>query len=1038
LDVAELDQVLTSSQDKDIPSATELEHLQQALNLYQGEFLAGLNLKDSQGFEEWLLLERERLHLAVVDGFERLVNGYLILGDYQAGIAPARRLLQLDPWRESAHRQLMELQARTGQQAAALQQYRLCVELLDEELGLDPSEETTQLYQRIQAGEIGLSQAEKIIANRFEIDSLEADLLGEGGMGLVYRAADTETNQTVVVKALRANLVAEAPNLVARFVREGEALRQLNHPNIVKMVTAVEEDGQHYLVMEYVPGGSLEDLLSQKNTLPLNQVLAIALELTDALTRAHHLNIIHRDLKPANILLASDGTPRLTDFGVARLGQAERMTQSGMILGTVDYLPPEMLNGKPIDTRADIWAFGVLLFEMLTGQRPFLGDTLVSIMMSITTKPPPDLWELRPDLPPALITLIERMLEKSPEQRLSSTRLLGAELEALITGQAIHLIPQERLPEPNAVVGAEPQERPEPVTHISPLPAQLADEADEATLLCVAREQELTQLTNWLNQALVGQSRMAFIIGEAGQGKTTLIEAFKQQALAQSTDLIIVTGNCNAYTGTGDPYLPFREILEMLTSDVEARRATGVINREQAKRLWDFTPQVIEMLINNGPDLIDIFVSGESLVGQAHAVAPPEASWLKDLEQLVTRREDTPTQPAINQAALFQQYSNVIVALAQAKPLLLVLDDLQWADSGSIDLILHLGRQLKTSQVFIVGLYRDADVAQGRQDERHPLETVINELKRLYGSMQLDLNQSDGERFVGAFLDSEPHHLGPQFQQALFQYTEGHALFTVETLRDMQARGELIQDEDDYWVEGASIHWDQLPARVEGVIGERIDRLPASLKEILQIASIQGGSFVAEIVAKVLQQSEREIVRQLSGDLNKQHHLVEVIGSQRLGQQRLSQYRFQHILFQTYLYNDMDEVERSYLHEEVALILEALYQGRTDVVAGQLARHFLEAGLVTKAVDYFQQAGDQAIRRSANKEAITYLTTALLQLETLPDTPERARKELQLQVALFYFSQCAPEVQALHSSNLQVLYVLSQGFPLPLYSKTLG
>ena len=147
----------------------------------------------------------------------------------------------------------------------------------------------------------------QLIANRFRINDLEGDLLGRGGMGAVYRATDTQTGDTVAVKALNPQVVAHDPAMLERFVREGEALRQLNHPNIVRMIAAVEEQGQHYLVVEYVSGGSLADALAAQGRLPSSRVIELALDLADALTRAHRLGIIHRDLKPANVLLAQVG-----------------------------------------------------------------------------------------------------------------------------------------------------------------------------------------------------------------------------------------------------------------------------------------------------------------------------------------------------------------------------------------------------------------------------------------------------------------------------------------------------------------------------------------------------------------------------------------------------------------------------------------------------------------------------------------------------------------------------------------------------------
>jgi serine/threonine protein kinase/formylglycine-generating enzyme required for sulfatase activity len=285
------------------------------------------------------------------------------------------------------------------------------------------------------------------IAHRFEIRDPEKDLLGRGSMGEVYRATDNHTGKPVAVKALDPRAVARDPSILERFAREGEALRQLNHPNIVRMVAAVEQDGQHYLVMEYVAGGSLQDLLTAQRPLPTRRVLEIALELADALTRAHHLGIIHRDLKPANVLLAEDGTPRLTDFGIARVSDSPRLTETGILVGTPDFLSPEACSGRALDERTDIWAFGVLLFEMLTGETPFRGDNLTAKLTAILTQPVPDLGKRCPDAPEALVDLVYRMLEKDRGQRIPSVRLVGAELEAILKGREVstpvRLAPEE-------------------------------------------------------------------------------------------------------------------------------------------------------------------------------------------------------------------------------------------------------------------------------------------------------------------------------------------------------------------------------------------------------------------------------------------------------------------------------------------------------------------------------------------------------------------------------------------------------------------
>jgi serine/threonine protein kinase len=267
-----------------------------------------------------------------------------------------------------------------------------------------------------------------LIGQRF----VQEDLIATGGMGQVFLGRDIQTDQPVAIKRLKPELVAHHSEAVQRLIREGEILRQLNHPNIVKVLATLENEGQPMIVMEYVPAGSLKDLLDRQSQLSLERALYIGLELADALARVHHLGILHRDLKPANILLAADGAPRLTDFGVAYLAQTEsKLTQEGAILGTTAYLSPEAWRGEPLDARSDIWSFGAVLYEMLAGRPPFAAEQAVAIMTAILNDPLPNLLQFRPDAPPALAELIKHMLVKERELRLDSMRQVAAGLEVI-------------------------------------------------------------------------------------------------------------------------------------------------------------------------------------------------------------------------------------------------------------------------------------------------------------------------------------------------------------------------------------------------------------------------------------------------------------------------------------------------------------------------------------------------------------------------------------------------------------------------------
>jgi DNA-binding SARP family transcriptional activator/predicted ATPase len=526
--------------------------------------------------------------------------------------------------------------------------------------------------------------------------------------------------------------------------------------------------------------------------------------------------------------------------------------------------------------------------------------------------------------------------------------------------------------------------------------------------LFVARERELGQLQGHLKAVLSGQGKVVFVTGDAGSGKTALIQAFAEGAQAAHPGLVMAGGHGNAHTGVGDPYLPFREILGLLTGDVEAQWAAGAMTQEQARRLWDTLPHAARALVEEGPDLVDTFVPGRAILNRVMACAPEDADWLARLAELVERLPATGPGVAGPQRHLFEQYTRVLQTVAQRGPVLLVVDDLQWADLGSINLLFHLGRQLGGSRILVVGAYRPEEVALGRDGGRHPLEPVVNEFQRDFGDIAVDVDRAGRRAFLEALLDSEANRLGPAFREMLYRQTGGHPLFTIELLRGMQDRGDLVRDAEGVWVEGAALDWQTLPARVEAVVAERIGRLPRVLRSALRVASVEGETFTAEVVARVGGTEQRKLQGWLSGELDRRHRLVQAQSIQRIEGQLLSRYRFRHILFQRYLYGSLDEVERVYLHEEVGRALEGLYGSSEEAGANalELARHFEEARIVDKGIQYLQRAGERAVQLSAYQEAIVHLTRGLDLLLSLPEPAsgggrlERARKELSLQIAL--------------------------------------
>jgi DNA-binding SARP family transcriptional activator/predicted ATPase len=569
----------------------------------------------------------------------------------------------------------------------------------------------------------------------------------------------------------------------------------------------------------------------------------------------------------------------------------------------------------------------------------------------------------------------------------------------------LHLAIQEGHAPPPPDLLPSAAETPSPKGHMLPPPFLTEERAVEPPVF-VARDRELGQLDAHLEAALAGQGRAVFVTGDAGSGKTALIQAFTRRAQQAHRDLVAATGNCNAHTGIGDPYLPFREILDLLTGNVQARWAAGALTGEYARRLWDGLPHVAQALVEAGPDLIDTFVAREALAERVAACTQWQgrAGWLTRLEELAKRRlAGAAIASGPHQSDLFAQYTRVLQALAYDAPLLLALDDLQWADLGSIGLLFHLGRQLAGSRILIVGAYRPEDVALGREGTRHPLEPVVNEFQRHLGDNTVDLGQAESRGFVEALLDSEPNRLGAGFRETLYGQTRGHPLFTIELLRGLQERGDLLHDPAGRWVEGRALDWGTLPARVEAAIRERISRLAEPLRLALQVASVEGEVFTAEVIARVQATGERETLRQLGADLDRKHRLVGAQTIEHLGSRRISRYRFRNYLFQEYLYTNLDPAERACLHEDIGTVLEELYggdAGEPSAIAPQLARHFQEAGRTGKAVHYLHQAAERAVQLSAYREAVAHATRGLGLLKNLPPSPERDQQELALQVAL--------------------------------------
>ena len=303
-----------------------------------------------------------------------------------------------------------------------------------------------------------------LIAGRYEI----REHIATGGMASVFKTWDHRVERLVAIKVLR-SLDKNDLRAVERFRREARAAAALAHPNAVTIYDFIEEYSQYFLVMEYIPGPTLKQLIAQRRHLQSQETLEIAAQVCAVLQVAHTRGFIHRDIKPQNIMLVSSGVNsatgglahtaslqvKLTDFGIVRVAEDAGLTNSGIVLGTADYLSPEQARGEKLTASSDLYSLGVVMFEMLTGRPPFVGPTAVSIAMQHAATNPPPLRQFNTNVPPSLEQIVNRVLEKEPEDRFLSAAEMQQALrqcarELSERGKSAQAAPHHAVPGPGA------------------------------------------------------------------------------------------------------------------------------------------------------------------------------------------------------------------------------------------------------------------------------------------------------------------------------------------------------------------------------------------------------------------------------------------------------------------------------------------------------------------------------------------------------------------------------------------------------------
>ena len=280
-------------------------------------------------------------------------------------------------------------------------------------------------------------QSGDLIADRYELE----ELVGTGGMSSVFRARDRQLERRVAIKILHEHYATD-PEYLERFRREARAVARLSHPNIVTVIDRGDDDGRQFIVFEHVDGENLKELVLRTGRLPVRGALELALAVADGLAFAHQHGLVHRDVKPQNVLLSREGEVKVTDFGIARSLHVDHgVTQTGTVLGTGEYLAPEQASGKPVSPATDVYSLGIVLWELLAGDVPFVGENFVAVALRHVNEQAPSLLERRPDVSPRLAAAVDRALAKDPASRFPSMAAFAKELRSCLAeadGDAPH------------------------------------------------------------------------------------------------------------------------------------------------------------------------------------------------------------------------------------------------------------------------------------------------------------------------------------------------------------------------------------------------------------------------------------------------------------------------------------------------------------------------------------------------------------------------------------------------------------------------
>ncbi|WZO98601.1 protein kinase [Isosphaeraceae bacterium EP7] len=760
--------------------------------------------------------------------------------------------------------------------------------------------------------------------------------LGRGGMSEVFLARDTRLGREVAIKMLPEAFAGDQRAL-ERLRREARTASALNHPHIGTIHELGEDGGRPFVVMERVEGRTFDEVIAEGPN--PDAAARLGRQVAEALAAAHAAGLVHRDIKPSNLMVRGDGYAKVLDFGLARsAGPAVEdsfaddagPTAKGRLVGTPRYMAPEQALGEPTTTAADVFSLGLVLYELAAGRPPFPVDSIAASLRAVISEPIPPPSRFNPAIPAPLEALILRMLWRDHRLRPSAAEVAGA----------LGAVTPHRFD--RRLIGRE-------------------EELDEllGTRRLIGREQELGELLGALRGAESGRGRIIGVAGEAGIGKTALVESFLARVLAGPGAPLVARGGCSERLAGAEAYLPIQEALGSLLREPDRGRTIDILRR--VATTWSI--QVVPLSVDD---------SGYArLANEAHASS---------------------------QERLKREFVALVRELSRARPLVLFLDDVHWADVSTVDLLFYLGGRIGSLPLLVLATYRPSDLALAG----HPFVSVKQELQSKGDFHELGLPFL-GRAAIELYLaEAFPEHRLPaDFVDLIHAKTEGNPLFLVGLVRDLRERGVIAQDGGRWSLVGSVTELARvLPESLTGLIRRKVDRLDEPERRLLVAASVQGAEFDAAVVARALGLDAIDVEERLEA-LEHAHGLVRELAEREFPDRTLTlHYGFVHVLYQNALYATLKPTRRVALSRAVAEALLGFHGERSQDVAAELALLLEAARDFARAADYFLLAAQNAVRVSANQEAVVLARRGLEMLPMSPDSPRRAHQELSLQITL--------------------------------------